>query len=157
MAVESVVNPALFVEKISPDAKLPTRAYPTDSGLDLYAHSFKGVGGVSFRMKPCGRVLVGTGIKATVGPGYEIQVRPRSGLALKNGLTVLNTPGTVDEQYRGEISVILINHSDTDVMVFKGDRIAQMVVCPVVLLEPTLVEKLPDTDRSSGGFGSSGV
>lgn len=151
---------ALFVEKMAFDAVVPTRAYPTDSGLDLYAHNFKSANTTlcdTFDLKPGERVLVGTGIKATVGPGYEIQIRPRSGLALKKGLTVLNTPGTIDEQYRGEISVILANLSETSATITKGDRIAQMVVCPVVLLNPTLVERIPETDRSSGGFGSSGV
>jgi len=160
--VASIENPVLLIEKIFADAVVPTRAHETDSGLDLYAHSFKNWDGIVYStdcvsLDNGDRLLVGTGVKATVGPGYEIQIRPRSGLALKQGLTVLNAPGTVDEQYRGEISVIIVNHSRSIKKITKGDRIAQMVVCPVILLEPTLVEKLPSTERDAGGFGSSGV
>lgn len=150
----------LFIEKISEKAIVPSRAYPTDSGLDLHAHSFYPCPDPSatfFDLFPGSTVLIGTGIKATVGPGYEIQVRPRSGLALKRGLTVLNTPGTIDEQYRGEIGVVLINHSKIVQRINIGDKIAQMVVCPVELLDPFVVSRLPDTARGCGGFGSTGT
>jgi len=152
----SATRPPLLIEKIDNTATVPTRSYPTDSGLDLYAHDFSGLGAEYVDLSPGGTVLVGTGIKATVGPGYEIQVRPRSGLALKHGITVLNTPGTVDEQYRGEICVILINLSRTTQRIQKGDRVAQMVVCPVVLADPVVVPSLPSTPRGAGGFGSTG-
>jgi len=102
------------------------------------------------------RALLGTGLKATVGPGFEIQVRPRSGLALKQGLTVLNTPGTIDESYRDEISVIVINLSRQDQTLTFGDRIAQLVVAPVVLCDVAEVPELGGNDRQ-GGFGSSGL
>jgi dUTP pyrophosphatase len=161
------INPILKVKKLFPDAQLPTRAFETDSGLDLYAYKFektytlegaRDVLGNPTEIqlpKEC-RVLINTGISATVGRGYEIQIRPRSGLALKKGLTVLNTPGTIDESYRGMIGVILVNLSPTKCEIKLGDRIAQMVVAPVVLCDTIEVENLSDTDRSSGGFGHSG-
>jgi len=158
-------EPKLFVEKVFKDAKLPERAYPTDSGLDIFIHNFEKIfesdsgfiDGTILRLNPNGRALINTGIKVTVGPGYEIQVRPRSGLALKKGLTVLNTPGTIDEQYRGFIGVILINLSKETQIIEIGEKIAQLVVNRVILSEVELVDKLPDTQRGSGGFGSTGV
>lgn len=101
--------------------------------------------------------LVSTGIRVAVPEGYELQVRPRSGLALKHMISVLNTPGTVDSDYRGVVGVILINHSDTPFSVSVGDRIAQAVLCPVARCEWVRVESLDSTDRGSGGFGSTGV
>jgi len=100
--------------------------------------------------------LIPTGFAMALPAGYEAQVRPRSGLALKHGITVLNSPGTVDADYRGEVGVILINHSDTDFHILRGDRIAQMVIATVPAVEFVTVEALDDTERGSGGFGSSG-
>ncbi|MBD3261244.1 MAG: dUTP diphosphatase [Candidatus Altiarchaeales archaeon] len=161
------VVPSLKVTKIFPDAETPTRAHSTDSGLDLRAYRFETLftptGPLDAReskeitLHMLDRVLINTGVKATVGPGYEIQIRPRSGLAVKNGLTVLNTPGTIDESYRGPLGVILINVSNTPHKITKGMRIAQMVVCPVVLSPVHLVEDLDVTVRGAGGFGSTGA
>ena len=101
--------------------------------------------------------MVPTGLYFEIPEGYEVQVRPRSGLAAKNGVTVLNTPGTIDSDYRGEIKVILVNLSDTDFVINNGDRIAQMVVAPVTQAEFIVSDKLSETERGTGGFGSTGV
>ena len=105
---------------------------------------------------PAGRALVPTGMAISLPPGYEAQVRPRSGLASKHGVTVLNAPGTVDADYRGEIKVILINHGDMPFEIRRGDRIAQMVVAPVSAVAFELRESLDETLRGAGGFGSTG-
>jgi len=156
------------------DAKIPQRQHATDSGMDLFAYSFDKLytkdgssesiptrinqdGKVEISLSPLDRVLVNTGISATVGFGYEIQIRPRSGLALKRGLTVLNTPGTVDEAYRGPIKVILVNLSNQEQTIAIEDRIAQMVVAPVILSSIEVVKSLDDTARGDGGFGHTGV
>lgn len=166
----------LQVIKLATDAILPKRSHPTDSGLDICFHNIKciyrhsGSNAEYFVEKkeqiakfvedknlvlPFGwRALLGTGLKATVGPGYEIQVRPRSGLALKNGITILNTPGTIDEAYRDEISVIVVNLSRQDQKIAFGTRIAQLVVAPVVLCEVQEVAELAGNNRK-GGFGST--
>ncbi len=166
----------LIVEKIDKNAPLPVRKHPGDSGLDVTFNSlikvFKHAGGngetevsddkqlkkliddKTLELQYLERALIGTGIKATVGPGYEIQVRPRSGLALKQGLSVCNTPGTIDAGYRDEICVIIVNLSRKAQRITIGDRIAQLVVSPVILCD--VVEgKLDDVDRG-GGFGSTG-
>ena len=101
--------------------------------------------------------LVPTGLFFEIPEGYEVQVRPRSGLAAKNGVTVLNSPGTIDSDYRGEIKVILINLGNADFTINSGDRIAQMIVAPVIQASFTITESLSDTERGSGGFGSTGV
>jgi dUTP pyrophosphatase len=165
-------SPILSVLKVLPGAETPKRSHPTDSGLDLYACRFEKVyystddgvestndltGAEELQLMPGCRALVHTGISATVGVGYEIQIRPRSGLALKQGLTVLNTPGTVDQSYTGPICVILINHSGVPQTVKKGDRIAQAVVCPVILCDVIEVKDLNETARNAGGFGSTGA
>lgn len=103
------------------------------------------------------RTLIGTGLSFEIPEGYEIQVRPRSGLAFKNGVTVLNTPGTIDSDYRGELKVILINLGKDDFTIKSGDRIAQIVVAPVTLGDFTLADTLSETERGSDGFGSTGV
>jgi dUTP pyrophosphatase len=168
----------LFIEKIYPDAVAPQRMTPNDTGIDVYAHNFKKVyqhfGGNSERevngdvlkqsvydgaieLAHLERALVGTGIKATVGtPGYDLQVRPRSGLALKQGLTVLNTPGTIDLNYRDELCVIVINLSRAVQEVKLGGRIAQLVVAPVELPQIEVVPILPGLSDRGGGFGSTG-
>jgi len=107
-------------------------------------------------LNPNERALIGTGISCTVGKGYEIQVRPRSGLALKHGISIVNTPGTIDESYTGEIGVILINHSNTPYTINKDDKIAQIVVAPVLLCDVCEVEELEITERGNCGFGSTG-
>ena len=104
-----------------------------------------------------GRALVHTGLVVNLPPGYEAQVRPRSGLALKSGVTVLNTPGTIDAGYRGEIGVILANFGEEPFSVHKGDRIAQMVIAPVTFAEIVETDSIDETDRGAGGFGSTGL
>lgn len=139
----------LKFKRIHPDAVLPAYAHPSDAGMDVRS--------VEDLTIPVGRhALVHTGLAAILPPGYEIQVRPRSGLALKAGVTVLNSPGTIDAGYRGEIGVILVNFGTADFAISKGDRIAQFVVAPV--MQPTVVEAdvVDATDRGAGGFGSTG-
>jgi len=137
------------VKLIHKDAKLPYQANKGDAGLDLYAVEEKVI-------KAGESALVGTGIQIELPEKTEAQIRPRSGLALKHSLTVLNSPGTIDEGYRGEIKIILINHGKEDFKVEKQMRIAQMVIAPVLQVELSQVEVLSDTDRDEGGFGSSG-
>ena len=141
------------VELVSEDAIFPSYVYPTDSGFDLHST-------IDLEVGPFGRVLVPTGIKLSFEEGYEIQVRPKSGLAIKQGLTVLNTPGTVDQGYTGEIQVIVFNTNNYVVTIPKGMKIAQAVLCPVmngkfVLLKE--VENVKDKDRGDNGFGSTGI
>lgn len=136
--------------KTDPSATLPSYAHPGDAGMDLCS--------VEELVIPRGeRRFVRTGLAMRLPPGYEAQVRPRSGLALKKGVTVLNSPGTIDEGYRGEIGVILVNLGDEPFGVCKGDRIAQMVVAPCARAEIALVSELDSTERGAGGFGSTGV
>ena len=108
-------------------------------------------------LHPGERRLIPTGIAVSVPEGYEAQIRPRSGLALKDGVTLVNTPGTIDADYRGEIGVILINHGEKPFQVKRGDRIAQMVIVPVARAELEWVEDLDETSRSGGGFGHTGI
>lgn len=107
-------------------------------------------------LKPMERALIPTGVAIEIPPGYEAQIRPRSGLAIRHGITLLNTPGTIDADYRGEIKVIVINLGSEDFVIKREDRIAQMVICPVVKVELQEVEELSSTERSDGGFGSTG-
>ena len=132
---------------------LPLPAYQTEgsAGMDLCADLAQPV-----RFAPMERKLVPTGLRIAVPPGYEAQVRPRSGLALKQGLTVANAPGTIDSDYRGEVQVILINLGTEAVTVSRGDRIAQLVICPVARATLAEVTTLDDTARGQGGFGSTG-
>ena len=139
--------------KIHPDAVSPKYNYPTDSGFDL--HSTDGVG-----IPPQSRMLVGTGLKFNIKDGFEMQVRPKSGLALKQGLTVLNTPGTVDSGYDGEVKVILYNSSHDTVYIEKGQKIAQACICPVVngkWIQTKEVTEINGKDRGNNGFGSTGI
>jgi dUTP pyrophosphatase len=141
------------IEKTHPDAILPTYAYKSDSGFDLYALE-------SVVIKPFGREAVSTGIKVSFEEGYELQVRPKSGLALNMGLTVLNTPGTVDQGYTGEIKVIVFNTNNNSVMIEKGMKIAQGVLCPVIqgkYVNFNVVDSLENKDRNDNGFGSTGI
>ena len=139
----------LRFKRIHPDAVLPAYAHPSDAGMDVRS--------VADLVIPAGgRALVPTGLVAIIPPMYEIQVRPRSGLALKHGVTVLNTPGTIDSGYRGEIGVILANFGDKDFSVAKGDKVAQLVFVPVVQPEIEETDTIDETDRGAGGFGSTG-
>ena len=159
----------LGFKKAHPDAKIPTYAHEGDAGMDVYAVE-------DVTLYPNTPTLVKTGLIAEIPTGYEIQVRPRSGLALKQGITVWNSPGTVDSGYRNEIGVILLwspkcmsrltkegycllqpsAHEPAEKMIWKGDRIAQFVVAPVTRCEPVEVQEVSDTERGKGGFGSTG-
>lgn len=132
--------------------QLPQYATPQSAGMDLRADIEEPI-----TLSPGDRVCIPTGLYIQLPSGYEAQVRPRSGLALKKGITVLNTPGTIDEDYRGEVGVILINHSLKYFDVNPGDRIAQLVISPVVQADLLLVDNLDDTERGDGGYGHSGV
>ena len=134
----------------NPDLPLPTRQTPQSAGLDISSN-------ITATIKKGERTLVPTGIKIALPFGYEGQIRPRSGLALKHGITVLNTPGTIDADYRGELKVLLINHGDADFTITRGDRIAQLVITKVEMIEFIEVDELPDTIRGQGGYGSTGV
>ena len=140
----------LRFRKVHPDAVLPSYAHPSDAGMDVRSVE-------DLTIAPGKRALVHTGLVMLLPPKYEAQVRPRSGLALKSGVTVLNTPGTIDSGYRGEVGVILANFGDADFQVKKGDKIAQIVIAPVT--QPTIEEtdSIDETDRGTGGFGSTGV
>ena len=130
---------------------LPAYATGLSAGMDLRANITE-----SIVLKPLQRCLVPTGLSIALPEGYEAQVRPRSGLALKKGVTVLNSPGTIDADYRGEIGVILVNLSDTEFVIEDGERIAQMVVARYEQVEWEAVETLSETERGEGGFGHSG-
>ena len=140
----------LLVKRLSDAAIMPSYAHPGDAGLDLYA-------AVSVSIEPGETKLVGTGISIELPPNTEAQVRPRSGLALKQGITVLNTPGTVDHGYRGEVGVILINHGRERFDVHTGMKIAQMVIAACLTVSVEEVAELGGTARGQGGFGSTGV
>ena len=131
--------------------ELPAYATPDSAGLDLLAAVAEPV-----TLPPGGRALVPTGLALALPPGYEAQVRPRSGLALKHGVTVLNTPGTIDADYRGEVGVILINHGAEPFTVNRGDRVAQLVLARYERVAWAPADRLPETARGAGGFGSTG-
>jgi dUTP pyrophosphatase len=140
----------VIFKKINPDAILPSYAHPGDAGMDLHAICDK-------EIPPREVALIGTGLSIQLPENTEAQVRPKSGLALKNAITVLNTPGTVDEGYRGEIGVILINHGKETYHVSKGQKIAQLVIKPTLHVEIVEQNELSDTQRGAGGFGSTGL
>lgn len=131
---------------------LPAYATADAAGFDLLAAVAE-----SIVLQPGERRLVPTGISIAVPPGFEAQVRPRSGLAFKHGITVLNSPGTIDADYRGEVGVVLINHGDAPFTINRGERIAQMIVAAYSRVEWVPVAELPETQRGAGGFGSTGV
>ncbi|PIQ28258.1 dUTP diphosphatase [bacterium (Candidatus Blackallbacteria) CG17_big_fil_post_rev_8_21_14_2_50_48_46] len=131
---------------------LPTYQTPDSAGMDLHAAVRDSV-----TIEPGATALIPTGLAIALPPGYEAQVRPRSGLALKHSVTVLNTPGTIDADYRGEIAVILINHGKQAFVVERHMRIAQMVIAPYTRIAWQKVEHLPETSRGAGGYGSTGV
>lgn len=137
------------IKKLHVDAVIPSYQTNEAAGFDLHSVD-------EIIIKAGERALVKTGFAIALPSGFELQVRPRSGLALKNGITVLNSPGTVDSDYRGEIMVILINHSNEDFLIKKGDRIAQGVVQAVLQARFEEVAELDNTERGSGGFGSTG-
>ena len=143
---------ALRVPVLRMDAALPLPAYarPDDAGLDLCAAE-------PVTLAPGARALVPTGIALAIPPGFAGFVLPRSGLALRHGVTLLNTPGLIDAGYRGEVKVLLVNHGDAAVTLARGDRIAQLVVQRVERIALTAVTELPDSARGAGGFGSTGV
>tara|TARA_B100001057_G_scaffold471291_1_gene533475 strand:- start:1134 stop:1571 length:438 start_codon:yes stop_codon:yes gene_type:complete len=141
----------VLIKKLDPAVKLPEYKTEGASGMDLLAFIKKPI-----NVKPKTSILIPTGISGAFSNDYEIQIRPRSGLAAKNNVSVLNTPGTIDSDYRGEIKVIIYNHGDTDFIINNGDRIAQMVLSPVVKMELEETNNLPDTVRGQGGFGSTG-
>lgn len=134
------------------DNALPSYETINSAGMDLRAYLPDG----ELVIKPMQRVLVPTGLFMEIPVGYEGQVRPRSGLAIKSGITVLNSPGTIDADYRGEVKVILINLSDTDFTVKSGDRIAQLVIAKCEQMEVVEVQTLSETERGAGGFGHTG-
>jgi len=140
----------LKFKRVHPDAVLPAYAHPSDAGMDLRSVA-------ELSIAPGGRALVPTGLVVLLPPLYEAQVRPRSGLALKHGVTVLNTPGTIDSGYRGEIGVILANFGAESFAVRKGDKIAQLVIAPVIQPEIAETDVVDETDRGEGGFGSTGL
>lgn len=142
------------IKQLDNAAGLPLPAYATEdaAGFDLLAAIADPI-----VLQPGQRKLVPTGISIAVPPGFEAQVRPRSGLAFKHGITVLNSPGTIDADYRGEVGVVLINHGDAAFTINRGERIAQMVVAAYSRVEWVSVSELPETQRGAGGFGSTGV
>lgn len=146
-----------------PDAiPVPVKRLPHFAGLELPAYATDGAAGMDVlaaedvTLPSGGRHAVATGLALAIPAGFEIQVRPRSGLALRHGITVPNTPGTIDSDYRGELKVILINHGDAAFDIRRGDRIAQLVLAPVVRASWLKVEELDETARGEGGFGSTG-
>ena len=140
----------LLIKKLQKNIILPEYKTDGSSGMDLMANVEQTV-----KILPGERKIISTGIMVAIPEQYEIQIRPRSGLAAKNGISVLNTPGTIDSDYRGEIKVILINLGKDIFEIKKNDRIAQMIVCPIIKVELKEVESLPETVRGKGGFGST--
>jgi dUTP pyrophosphatase len=147
----------------SPDSvPVPVKRLPHFEGLELPAYATEGAAGMDVlaaedvSLAPGDRHAVATGLAFAIPPGFEIQVRPRSGLALKHGITVPNTPGTIDSDYRGELKVILINHGAETFEIRRGDRVAQLVIAPVTRASWLKVDELDRTERGEGGFGSTG-
>ena len=141
----------VLVKKLSPSVKLPTYKTSGASGMDLMASLDK-----SIVLKPGGSCLVPTGLSVAFPKEYEIQIRPRSGLAAKNNISVLNTPGTIDSDYRGELKVILFNHGNKNFNINNNDRIAQMILTPVIKMDLEETNELPESIRGTEGFGSTG-
>ena len=148
--------------KPQPDIPVPVKRLPHGHGLDLPAYATAGAAGMDVvsaedvTIAPGARHAVATGLAMAIPHGFEVQVRPRSGLALKHGITVPNTPGTIDSDYRGELKVILINHSAEAFAIRRGDRVAQLVLAPVTRAVWLAVDELDETARGAGGFGSTG-
>jgi dUTP pyrophosphatase len=142
--------PPTVLVTLTEDATLPRYQTHGSAGMDLCCAE-------SFELKPMERRLVKTGIRIALPEGYEAQVRPRSGLALRHGISMVNTPGTIDSDYRGEVGLILINFGSDAVEFNRGDRIGQLVIAPVARAEMVVVEELDETKRGAGGFGSTGL
>ena len=142
----------ILIKRLSNNISLPKYETEGSSGMDLTANVNKVI-----EIQPGKSEIIPTGLALSIPKNYEIQIRPRSGLAAKNQISVLNTPGTIDEDYRGEIKVILINLGEKKFKIEKGLRIAQMVLCPVIKAELEEVDELDETKRGSGGFGSTGI
>ena len=140
------------IKKLSASVSIPKCETLGSSGMDIAAHLENKI-----IINPGEKALISTGFAIAIPRGYEVQIRPRSGLAIKKNITVLNTPGTIDADYRGEIKVILINFGNEKFIIENGERIAQMVVCPVVQATLEEVKELPKTERGTGGFGSTGT
>ena len=141
----------VLIKKLSSEVQLPSYKTLGASGMDLMAFIKS-----SITVKPKTSSLIPTGLSIAFSEDYEVQIRPRSGLAAKNNISVLNTPGTIDSDYRGEIKVIIYNHGNNDFVINNGDRIAQMILMPVVKMELEETNNLPETIRGEGGFGSTG-
>ena len=141
----------VLIKKLSTEVELPSYKTSGASGMDLMAFIKS-----SIIIKPKTSMLVPTGLLIAFSKDYEVQIRPRSGLAAKNNISVLNTPGTIDSDYRGEIKVIIYNYGDNDFIINNKDRIAQMILTPVVKMELEETDNLPETIRGEGGFGSTG-
>ena len=141
----------VLIKKLDPEVEIPTYKTKGASGMDLMAFIKKPI-----KLTSKSSCLVPTGLSIAFSNEYEIQIRPRSGLAAKNNISVLNTPGTIDSDYRGEIKIILFNHGNSNFTINNKDRIAQMILAPVHKMDLEEVENLPDTLRGKGGFGSTG-
>ena len=141
----------VLIKKLFPKVQLPSYKTSGASGMDLMAFVKS-----SITDKPQTSSLIPTGLSIAFSEDYEVQIRPRSGLAAKNNISVLNTPGTIDSDYRGEIKIIIYNHGNNDFLINNGDRIAQMILMPVVKIELEETNNLPETIRGKGGFGSTG-
>jgi len=141
----------VLIKKLDPSVKVPTYKTIGASGMDLMAFIKQPI-----KLAPKSSCLIPTGLSVAFSEEYEIQIRPRSGLAVKNNISVLNTPGTIDSDYRGEIKVILFNHGSREFVINNKDRIAQMILTPIHKMELEETENLPDTLRGRGGFGSTG-
>ena len=141
----------IFIKKLKPSVQLPSYKTNGASGMDLMAFIDEPI-----EIKPGKSCLVPTGLSVAFSREYEIQIRPRSGLAAKNNITVLNTPGTIDSDYRGELKIILFNHGNENFVINNNDRIAQMVLTPINKMELEETNELPETIRGEGGFGSTG-
>tara|TARA_B100000029_G_scaffold72322_1_gene64107 strand:+ start:1708 stop:2145 length:438 start_codon:yes stop_codon:yes gene_type:complete len=141
----------VLVKKLDPNVQLPSYKTDGSSGMDLFAFIKNPV-----KIKPGTSELIPTGISVAIPINFEIQIRPRSGLAAKSNISVLNTPGTVDSDYRGEVKIILFNHGKKEFIVNNNDRVAQMVLTPIAKVDFDEVEKLPNSLRGEGGFGSTG-
>ena len=141
----------ILIKKLDPNVKLPSYKTKGASGMDLMAFIKKPID-----IKPQSSALISTGLSVAFSEDFEIQIRPRSGLAAKNNISILNTPGTIDSDYRGELKILIFNHGKKDFKVNSGDRIAQMVLIPVVKMELEETDNLPETIRGKGGFGSTG-
>ena len=141
----------VLIKKLNPSVQLPSYKTSGASGMDLMAFIEKPI-----NLEPGKSCLVPTGLSLAFPEEYEIQIRPRSGLAAKNNITVLNTPGTIDSDYRGELKIILFNHGNKNFLINNNDRVAQMILTPIIKMELHETEELPETVRGEGGFGSTG-